>query len=32
MNVLRISVAVSYPGGGLVVLDGYRTRYAPRSI
>ncbi|MYN47493.1 hypothetical protein GTP23_20825 [Pseudoduganella sp. FT93W] len=32
MNVLRITVAVSYPGGYSVVLDGYRTRYAPRSI
>ncbi|MFC0168343.1 hypothetical protein ACFFKC_09640 [Pseudoduganella danionis] len=32
MNVLRITVAVSYPGGDTVVLDGYRTRYAPRSI
>ena len=30
MNVLRISVAVSYGSGGdSVVLDGIRTRYAP---
>lgn len=32
MNVLRITVSVSYPGGNAIVLDGYRTRYAPRSI
>lgn len=30
MNVLRVSVAVSYGSGGdSVVLDGIRTRYAP---
>lgn len=32
LNVLRITVSVSYPGGGSVVLDGYRSRYAPRSL
>ncbi|MQA18888.1 type IV pilus modification PilV family protein [Rugamonas rivuli] len=32
MNVLRITVRVSYNGGDDVVLDGYRTRYAPRSL
>lgn len=33
MNVLRISVAVSYGSGGdSVVLDGIRTRYDPRGI
>lgn len=32
MNVLRISVAVSYRNGNSVVLDGYRTRYAPNSV
>ncbi len=31
MNVLRITVTVSYSGGDNVVLDSYRTRYAPRS-
>ena len=31
MNVLRISVEVFYRGGK-VVLDGYRTRYAPNSV
>ncbi len=31
MNVLRISVEVYYRGGK-VVLDGYRTRYAPNSV
>lgn len=30
-NVLRISVAVSYDNQ-TVVLDGYRTRYAPNSL
>ena len=29
-DVLRISIAVSY-GGETLVLDGYRTRYAPNS-
>ena len=33
LNVLRITVTVHYSGGGDdVVLDGYRTRYAPRSL
>jgi MSHA pilin protein MshD len=32
MNVLRITVTVTYTGGDPVVLDGYRTRYAPRSL
>ncbi len=32
MDVLRISVAVSYRNGDQVVLDGYRTRYAPNSV
>jgi len=32
MNVLRITVSVSYAGGNAIVLDGYRVRYAPRSI
>ncbi|WP_199538496.1 MULTISPECIES: hypothetical protein [unclassified Duganella] len=33
MNVLHITVTVHYAGGGDdVVLDGYRTRYAPRSL
>ncbi len=32
MEVLRISVTVSYEGGQSVTLDGYRTRYAPRSM
>lgn len=31
-NVLRITVTVSYDGNNSLVLDGYRTRYAPRSI
>ncbi len=31
-NVLRITVTVSYDSGNSVVLDGYRTRYAPRSL
>lgn len=31
MNVLRISVVVSYRNGQ-VVLDGYRSRYAPNSV
>ena len=31
MNVLRITVRVVY-GADVVVLDGYRTRYAPRSL
>lgn len=31
-NVLRITVTVSYDGNNSVVLDGYRTRYAPRSL
>ena len=31
MDVLRIRVAVSY-GSDTIVLDGYRTRYAPRWI
>jgi MSHA pilin protein MshD len=30
-DAMRITVAVSYPGGS-VTLDGYRTRYAPTSI
>ncbi len=30
-DVLRISIAVSYDGQTLV-LDGYRTRYAPKSL
>lgn len=32
MNVLHITVTVTYTGGDPVVLDGYRTRYAPRSL
>lgn len=33
MNVLRISVTVSYRNGAdRVVLDAYRTRYAPNSV
>ncbi len=32
MNVLLITVTVHYSGGDDVVLDGYRTRYAPRSL
>lgn len=32
LNVLRITVTVTYTGGDAVVLDGYRTRYAPRSL
>ncbi|RFP21691.1 hypothetical protein D0T25_10600 [Duganella sp. BJB488] len=33
MNVLHITVTVTYINGGdPVVLDGYRTRYAPRSL
>lgn len=32
MEVLRISVTVTYDGGKSVTLDGYRTRYAPRSM
>jgi len=35
MNVLRITVQVTYGGGSAnetVTLDGYRTRYAPRSV
>jgi len=31
MNVLRITVTVNY-GSNSVVLDSYRTRYAPRAI
>ena len=29
---LRISVTVTGPGGGSIVLDGYRTRYAPNAV
>jgi MSHA pilin protein MshD len=29
-DVLRITVTVTYDGGGTVQLDGYRTRYAPQ--
>lgn len=33
MNVLRISVEVSYRNASeKVILDGYRTRYAPNSV
>jgi MSHA pilin protein MshD len=32
MKVLRITVTVTYDNTNSVVLDGYRTRYAPRSI
>ncbi len=32
MEVLRISVTVTYDGGKNLTLDGYRTRYAPRSL
>lgn len=33
LNVLHITVTVTYANGGdPVVLDGYRTRYAPRSL
>ncbi|MDC8760399.1 type II secretion system protein [Janthinobacterium fluminis] len=34
MNVLRLSVSVRYgtAAADLVVLDGYRSRYAPRSV
>ncbi len=33
IRVLRITVTVQYSGGGDdVVLDAYRTRYAPRSL
>lgn len=32
MEVLRISVTVSYEGNQSITLDGYRTRYAPRSM
>ena len=29
---LRITVTVTGPDGMPIVLDGYRTRYAPRSV
>ncbi len=33
LNVLKISISVTYRGGAeSVVLDGYRTRYAPNSL
>lgn len=32
MRVLRITVTVRHNGDDDVVLDGYRTRYAPRSL
>ncbi|MGV7207473.1 prepilin-type N-terminal cleavage/methylation domain-containing protein [Oxalobacteraceae bacterium A2-2] len=34
MNILLITVRVAYGGGAndFVALDGYRTRYAPRSV
>jgi len=31
INALRVTVAVTY-GGETITLEGYRTRYAPRSI
>lgn len=32
MNVLHITVTVTYNSGDPLVLDSYRTRYAPRSV
>lgn len=32
MNVLRITVTVTYGNNNRVVLDSYRTRYAPNAI
>lgn len=32
MNVLRITVTVTYSNADPLVLDSYRTRYAPRSV
>ncbi|MEX0958094.1 MAG: prepilin-type N-terminal cleavage/methylation domain-containing protein [Burkholderiales bacterium] len=31
-DVLQITVTVTAPGGDLIVLDGYRTRYAPTAV
>jgi MSHA pilin protein MshD len=32
MDVLRISITVTGPGGVSITLDGYRTRYAPNTL
>lgn len=32
MNVLRITVSVTYDNNNSIVLDGYRTRYAPNAV
>jgi MSHA pilin protein MshD len=33
MNVLRVTVTVTYRNGAeMVILDGYRTRYAPNAL
>jgi MSHA pilin protein MshD len=32
MDVLRVSITVTGPGGVTITLDGYRTRYAPNTL